>query len=1223
MLRRFAFMLSLSLSITLSAQSVRPTPRIKSAPDSQHLAPLARQVHSLARPEFDQGAVDPSLPLQRILLLLKPSDDQQKALDQFLMDVQDKSSPQYHHWLSPDEFGRRFGVADQDIQTIQSWLTAQGFTLGPVAHNHLMLEFSGTAAQVSSAFQTEIHNYNVKGEMHIANANNPSIPSAFAPVITGFLSLHDFRQKPTLHSVQFAGSGSSSTHDRPFINSSTGVHAVAPDDFATIYDIRPLYQAGIDGTGETIAVPTRANFDRDDVVNFRGSFGLPYINPTVIFNGPIPTTSNQLDEDEVELDLEWSGAIARNAALTAVVSVNTATSDGIDLSNVYIIDNFVAPILSVSYGPCETQYPSIVATYTQLWRQAAAQGMSVLVSSGDSGSALCDDPDATLARNGLAVSAIASQPDVVAVGGTQFNDVANPAQYWSPTNGVNGVQDSALSYIPEVVWNEAGSKGIWAGSGGVSTVFPTPSWQTGTGVPTSDPGTPGAHHRYLPDLSLTAAGHDGYITCLRGHCFYLVSGTSASVQAFAGIIALVDQKMGDRQGNPNFHIYPLSNVSGVYHDVTSGTNAVPCFTGTPNCANGTLSGYSAGPGFDLATGWGSVDANQFVTNWPNVAFRPTTVNASASPNPVQHGAFATVSATVTAASGTPTGSLQAYAVSGNQTLQLGTPALSSGTASTSTNQLPGGTTNVYFRYFGDGTYGTATSAGIPLTITPEPTTLNVIPPSGSVPLNSTYTFNYHAAGQSGVGVPTGTITMTQNQTPLGTATLDGSGNASFIPYYYPAGPGTYTFSFSYSGDQNFAPASSSVDVTFTRANLAATFACAQTGTLVVGTPVNCTLAIVYPAIGVVPAPTGSVQFYLDGQAYGSPIALSATGVTVNFTPLSVGQHTFSMQYPGDSYYLPYSLTTTPLTVLAMGNVNISFYDFVTIDVPGDSFAVYISYYPLEIGPAITGTFTLYDGSTQLTSIPVPNCSFEGPCGTSVLVNTSTQPLSLGAHSLTLTYSGDSAWDPATFSSPSSIQITEPQILLYGIAPMYVSRGQTTTQLISTKQIGIASGSMVIACSGAPAETSCNVNPSSVQINPDGTGPTITLTVLATAPHSVRGHQSASRRWLPFAFMPVAVVFCAASVPRRRKYSVSLLAILLVCLSLVSSCGGGGGGNAFTGNNGSSSSGSTGSGGTTPTPPSTPSDPGTPTGNYTLTLTTTYRTGTDAITNTYPVQVTVQ
>jgi subtilase family serine protease len=571
--------------------------------------------------------------MDRIIMELQSSPEQEAALEQLIADQHDPSSARYQQWLTPEQFGEMFGATPQDVSTITQWLQSQGLRVDGLARGARFLEFSGTAAQVERAFQTEIHHYNLNGETHVANAAGISIPQALAPVVRGLHSLHTFRHRP-LHQVV----------GTPFTALTNGAQAIGPNDFATIYNVKPLWGSGFDGTGQSIAIAGRTNITMADVVSFRSTFGLAGNHTTVIVNGADPGVVSAGEEMEADLDVQWAGAVAKGAAITLVVSKSTNASDGIDLSSQYIVTNNLASALSVSFGACEASLGGGNSFYYSLWQQAAAQGISVFVASGDAGSAGCDNPNSTLpATHGMAVNGLGSTPYNISVGGTQFNDTSNVSAYWSSTN--DSVKSSARSYIPETVWNESsytsgsGANNLFAGSGGVSQVYPTPSWQTGAGVPPADPGAPTQHHRYLPDVSLSAAGHDGYLVYREGG-LYMVGGTSASSPAFAGLAAILNQYTGGRNGNLNPRFYSLAaQLPAVYHDVTAGANAVPCAGGSPDCTAGTANevgvttGYAAGAGYDLATGLGSVDAYAMALNWGS---HPPTLPSisSLSPNPM-------------------------------------------------------------------------------------------------------------------------------------------------------------------------------------------------------------------------------------------------------------------------------------------------------------------------------------------------------------------------------------------------------------------------------------------------------------------------------------------------------------------------------------------------------------------------------------------------------------
>jgi hypothetical protein len=599
--------------------------------------------HRSIRQAQDTGRLAADSPMERMELVVSSGPAQQAALEQLLRDQQDPSSPRYRQWLTPQQFGEQFGPSPAELDAVTGWLRDSGFTVNRVANGRRSIEFTGTAGLVEQAFHTEMHQYLVDGEIHIANSTDISVPSALAPVVMGVVSIHDFRARPQHHIVR-TGMGTDNrnllaeqTANGPVTQytDSTGAHSLTPYDFGIIYDVTPVWNTlKVDGTGQKIAVIARSNISMPDVTAFRSTYGLPPASVQVLLNGADPGIQSKTGDDiETTLDTEWSGATAPGASVIVVVSASTKTSDGVDLSSLYTVDNNVAPIVTYSYGTCEADNGTFNLYYYNLWQQAAAQGISVFVSAGDSGSAGCDDPSSLApAAGGFGVSGLASTPYNVAVGGTEFLEVGGSGQYWAPTN-TTGKVSSVLNYIPEIAWNESAyisarniNNGLWAGSGGVSTLYPTPPWQVAPGVPASDPGTTALHHRYLPDVSFTAAAHDGYRVQAEGFP-YLISGTSASTPSFAGIMALINQYTNVSNGNPNPRLYALARTNPtIFHDVIVGNNAVPCLegatatnqgcTGQPLAPGiGTMGGYSAGPGYDLATGLGSVDVYQLLTNW--------------------------------------------------------------------------------------------------------------------------------------------------------------------------------------------------------------------------------------------------------------------------------------------------------------------------------------------------------------------------------------------------------------------------------------------------------------------------------------------------------------------------------------------------------------------------------------------------------------------------------
>ncbi len=570
-----------------------PSNRIVAPIDEAQVVTLLGNVHPLARAEFDQGMVASETRLDRMVLELEPSAAQQAELDALVEAQHDTESPLFHQWLTPAEYGKRFGVSAQDLARIAGWLKGHGFTVDEIAASNRLVVFSGTAGQVAETFHTEIHRYRVDGVEHFANSQDPQIPAALSSVVGGVVSLHDFRRSSQIKSRITLGA-------RPQYSAGS-THYLFPADFAVIYDLYPLYSAGTTGAGSSIAIVGRSNINLSDVAAFRTESGLAANNPAVILTGANPGLVPG-DQDEATLDVEWSGAVAPSATVKLVVGDSTATTDGVDLSAQYVVNHATAPVVSSSYGSCEQDMGTAeLAFYNGLWEQAASQGMSVFVASGDAGAADCSAASAARA-SGIAVNGMCSSPYSTCVGGTEFNEGSNSAQYWSATNSTG--YESALSYIPEEVWNESasnGGSGLWASGGGSSVVYPQPLWQKGlNGI--------SGEMRAVPDVALTAAAHDGYVIAENGK-YFVVSGTSASSPSFAGLMALVvDAKGSAGQGNANAGLYPLANAQrNPFHSTLSGNNSVPGVTGFT----------ASGAAYNQATGLGSVDGAVLVSEWPS------------------------------------------------------------------------------------------------------------------------------------------------------------------------------------------------------------------------------------------------------------------------------------------------------------------------------------------------------------------------------------------------------------------------------------------------------------------------------------------------------------------------------------------------------------------------------------------------------------------------------
>lgn len=587
----FIFLVLYGFGASAPAQS--PSSRVAARIDETQVTTLLGNVHPMARGDFDQGAVIPETPLEHMVLQLEPSAAQQAALDTLVEAQHDPHSPLYHRWLTPEEYGSRFGASRLDLSRITGWLTGHGFVVNEVAANHRQITFSGNAGQVEDTFHTQIHHFLVDGVNHIANTQDPQIPSAMAGVVSGILSLHDFRHASNIQSRV-------SLEVRPRYTSGN-THYLFPADWAAIYDLNPLYKAGTNGAGTSIAIVGRSNINVADISAFRAAAGLPARNPTVILVSTNPGLVAG-DQDESTLDVEWSGAVAPSATVKFVVGASTSTTDGIDLSAQYVVNHATATVVSTSYGSCEAEMGSAeLSFYNSLWQQAASEGITSFVSSGDAGAAGCYSGSSQSASS-AGVNGLCSSPYSTCVGGTEFNEGSNSTAYWSATNGAGS--GSALNYIPEEVWNESAAKGgsgLWASGGGASLYYSQPAWQRGVSGIAAANGM-----RAVPDVAVSASAHDGYIIIENGS-YYLISGTSAASPSIAGVMALVDQsKGGVGQGNANPSLYALLNASkNPFHATPSGSNNVP-----------GVSGFTAsGAPYNLATGLGSVDGSLLVAAW--------------------------------------------------------------------------------------------------------------------------------------------------------------------------------------------------------------------------------------------------------------------------------------------------------------------------------------------------------------------------------------------------------------------------------------------------------------------------------------------------------------------------------------------------------------------------------------------------------------------------------
>jgi len=1060
------------------SQSPAPAARIADKIDESQLITLKGNTHPLAIGGNDRGAANPNLAMNDLILVLKRSPEQQAAFDQFVASEYDPASPNFHSWLAPADVGRMFGPSPADVATISSWLAGHGLLVNEVSPDRMTIRFSGTAAQVESAFHVEIHNLLVSGQPHIANMSDPQIPAALAPVVAGVKALHNFFPRPLHQSgglVSFAASdggwhrasgdaqqgAAESIAPHPYfgINIGSGSSAytiedVAPYDFATIYNVLPLWNSNIDGTGQTIAIAGTSDINTADVASFRSAFGLPGGTPptTIVANGSDPgecTSTNQASvctiDDLVEntLDLEWSGAVAKGASIVLVVSgSNSTTTDTVYSSADYVVQNVTANILSVSYGECELgEGTSGNATYNNLWETAASEGIAVFVASGDAGAATCDQganpPHAAV--YGLSVSGIASTPFNTAVGGTDLNWGSTASPYWAASNEGNG--SNALGYVPEVPWNDTCTNPLalnylqeWATAlkqNGFSASSPTDA-ESACNFVNEWWNTIYTHTSPEVDLSPfldTIGGGGGASNC--------ITGNGANVSSCAGGYAKPSWQSGV-PGIPADGARDLPDVSFFAGNGFLGSSYLICVSVNYPCSYSS----SSEPGGEEVGG--------------------TSVGT-----PAMAGVMALINQKAGAPQGSPNAEL--YAMAAKQSYgKCGTEAgnTNDGCAfndiDTGTIAMPctlnspnctvthaGDNIGILSGYSATAGFDPATGLGSlnianvvnawTSTVGTASATVTVTPATNSFPASQSVNVTVTVSGAS--GAPTGDIALRGGA--FFAVRPSSGGSASFTVPAYSLTAGNDTITAQYFGDATYARATGTASVTVAKIAPTITLQPQETS---IGANADDYVTIVLSGAG--PAPSGSITLTVNTYTETTTFS-SFVGNWYTLIPASAfvnGINIISASYSGDTEYTPITGSTTVNATILTPTLQL----VASVASLTTSQSVNVTVTATGTGPTPTGSVTLY----------VPGGYYPGGTLSSGNHTFALMPDDLlpGNDTVTVAYAGDNNY--LAGSASTSVAVT--------ISPSSISVTPSTTNLTTNNPLALVG---VVTVPGGTPSTS--------------------------------------------------------------------------------------------------------------------------------------------------------
>jgi subtilase family serine protease len=1165
----------------LPAQEVAPAIRIVDRIDESQLVTLRGNTHPLANAQNDRGRVSPDLPMTDLILVLSRSPEQQAAFEKFVASQYDPASPNFHRWLEPAEVGQNFGPSENDIAALSNWLTGHGFSVDVVTNDRMSIRFSGTAAQVESAFHTEIHNLLVKNVAHIGNMTDPQIPAALSPAVVGVKALHNFFAHP-LHrlgsqvmrdaetgkwkrnasplaaatrlsgvvSGSPVGDAATRATARPQFGISVGgtspylVEDVAPYDFATIYNILPLWNAGIDGTGQTIAIAGTSDIDPNDVATFRNFFGLPTgnaVNTPIRISGnsqPLTVCSNtsltalcgQGDLVENSLDVEWSGSVAKNAQIVLVASYVPpgSTDDGLYDSESYIVNNLTARIMNVSYGECELGNGTAGnVQYYDLWQTAASEGIAVFVATGDSGAASCDqggDQGGNLlpypAEFGLSVSGLASTPWNTAVGGTDFNwcplastTECTPAPYWSATANASAGQSTALGYVPEVPWNDtctnplalAWMENFWSG------VYTVTDAETGCNAFVVEYNLlNNAQYYSLLYLVDTIGGSGGASGCVVSNSAASTCTTgSTSTGATTNPDTLAAQASLPLYNNgwpkPSWQ----TGVSGIPSD---GVRDLPDVS------------FFASDGFLSSSAYLICVSNVAACSYDTKS-EPTAqeVGGTSVATPAMAGVMALINQKAGSAQGSPNAEL--YKLASQQTY-----------SNCSAESVKSSSTSCYFNDIDTGNNAMACDDGV--------YNGGVASPNCTVK---------DSIDKGMVGILSGYSAGTGYDQATGLGSL----NVANVVKAWPATVGS---------------AAVSVTVTPAQASITSSQSLGITGTVASS-----------PSGGV--TPTGTVT--LTAGTYTASAALSNTGsysFTVPANSLSAGTDTLNVAFSGDTTYAASPTNTAQVTVTAPAKLTPTVTVTPASATLNSDAGLSVPVTVTGTGGTPTGTVTLSGGGYNSGAQPLTS----GAYTFTIPANS----LSAGSDTLTVVYSGDGIYASVT-NSAESVTVTESTFGLTTTTPAAIAPGASATATVTVSSTAGYTGTVTLTCqlksttaSGGDGATCTGGGEPGVSLT-SGTPPgTVTFTVNTKASVAALAYPNLphgrGRGWAGAGGGAVLALLLFLGVPARRRSWRSMLGVLIVMAALgsLTACGGGGS--------------------TTPPPPP-PTDPGTTAGVYTYTV----------------------